>query len=96
MIKNNTILLIGALWLANAFSASPSPVDRFISDKEFCAYMASLPENESESFLARYQAAMGAAVSFLRQKNPKTTETQALFSIKAKCDEALGRLTHYK
>lgn len=58
--------------------------------------MASLPENENESFLARYQVAMDAAVSFLRQKNPKTTDTQALFSIKAKCDEALNKLTHYK
>ena len=96
MIKRTAISLIGVFGAMAAFSASPSPVDKFIIDKEFCAYMASLPENESERFLARYQAAMGAAVSFIRQQDQRTTETQAIFAIKAKCDVALRKSIHYK
>jgi hypothetical protein len=96
MIRKSAILLVSALGMANAMSASPSPVDKFVADKEFCAYMASLPENESETFLTRYQAAMDAAISFVRKKNPRATDTQAIFSIKAKCDIALNGLAHYK
>jgi|GEM_PF-1045149 len=96
MIRKSTTLFIGAFWMAIATSAPQTPLDRFIADKEFCAYMASLPENESEAFLARYQAAMNAALSFVRKKNPKATDTQAIFSIKAKCDVALSGLIHYK
>ncbi len=58
--------------------------------------MVSLPENDSEEFLARYQAAMQAAISFVREKKKKTTETQAIFEIKAKCDAALNSMLHYK
>ncbi|RST49584.1 hypothetical protein [Variovorax sp. DXTD-1] len=96
MIKKFAILLIGACWAASAMSAPQSPVDKFVADKEFCAYMASLPENESGTFLTRYQAAMDAAISFVRKKNPGATDTQAIFSIKAKCDAALDGLAHYK
>ncbi|WP_139188749.1 hypothetical protein [Variovorax sp. OV700] len=96
MIRKSAVLLVSALWMANAMSASQSPVDKFVADKEFCAYMASLPENESETFLTRYQAAMNAAVSFVRKKNPRATDTQAIFSIKARCDVALNGLAHFK
>ncbi|MDR6890662.1 hypothetical protein J2X67_005208 [Variovorax sp. 3319] len=58
--------------------------------------MVSLPENESEIFLSRYKAAMDAAIFFVQDKNPGATDTQAIYSLKAKCDEALDRRTHYE
>ncbi|RSZ39933.1 MULTISPECIES: hypothetical protein [unclassified Variovorax] len=96
MIKKTALLFAGFCWAAVATSATVTPLDRFIADREFCAYMVSLPENDSEEFLARYQAAMQAAISFVREKKKKTTETQAIFEIKAKCDAALNSMLHYK
>jgi hypothetical protein len=96
MIKKSAIFLIGGLWMASAMSERLSPLEKFIADKEFCAYMASLPGNESETFQTRYEAAMGAAISFLRKRNSKPTETEAILMIKAKCDAALSGLAHYK
>ncbi|MBB3639270.1 hypothetical protein [Variovorax atrisoli] len=99
MINKTVILCGGLFWTSVASSATatpPTPLDRFISDREFCAYMASPPENESEEFLARYQAAMHAAISFVRQKKKTKTQTQAIFEVRAKCDAALNSLLHYK
>lgn len=96
MTKRVAILLFTLLSVESASSAPKTPVDEFISDSEFCAYMASPPENNAKEFLSRYQAAMQDATSFLRQQNKNMTETQAIFSIKAKCDEALTSLLHYK
>lgn len=87
---------MGISLAALAIPAPPSPLEMFIADRDFCAYMAAPPENESEAFLERYQAAIQRAVSFIRKNNPSATETQALFSIKARCDEALNSMLHYK
>jgi len=99
MINKTVILCGGLFWTSIASSATatpPTPLDRFIADPEFCAYMASPPENESEEFLARYQAAMHAAISFVRQKKKTKSQTQAIFEVRAKCDAALNSLLHYK
>jgi hypothetical protein len=98
MINKAVILGVGFFWTSIASSATATPLDRFIADREFCAYMVSLPENESEAFLARYQAAMRAAISFvIEAKKAKTqTQTQAIFEIRAKCDAALNSRLHYK
>jgi len=99
MINKTVILCGGLFWTSIASSATatpPTPLDRFIADPEFCAYMASPPENESEEFLARYQAAMRAAISFVSQKKKTKTQTQAIFEVRAKCDAALNSLLHYK
>ena len=100
MINKAVILGVGFFWTSIASSATATPLDRFIADREFCAYMVSLPENESEAFLARYQAAMRAAISFvIEAKKTKTqtqTQTQAIFEIRAKCDAALNSMLHYK
>lgn len=95
MIEKTAILCAGLLWTAIAASATATPLEKFIADREFCAYMV-LPENDSEEFLARYQTAMRAAISFIREKNKRTTETQAIFEVKAKCDAALNSMLHYK
>lgn len=58
--------------------------------------MVSLPENESEAFLARYQAAMRAAISFVSEAKKTKTQTQAIFEIRAKCDAALNSMLHYE
>lgn len=96
MIKSTAILLIGVSLASLSIAAQRSPLDKFIADREFCAYMAGLPENDSKEFLERYQTAMRGAVSFIRKNNQKMTENEALFSIKAKCDEALNSMLHYK
>jgi len=98
MINKTVILCGGLFWAATASSATATPLDRFIADREFCAYMVSPPENDSEEFLARYQAAMRAAISFVsaKKKTKTQTHTQALFEIRAKCDAALNSMLHYK
>jgi hypothetical protein len=96
MRKKLLFIFVGIFGVALAASASRSPLEKFIEDKEFCAYMAALPENDSGEFLKRYQAAIHNAVSFIRKNNQNTTESQALFSVKAKCDEALKSMLHYK
>jgi hypothetical protein len=96
MLKKILIIFVGIFGVALAASASRSPLEKFIEDKEFCAYMAALPENDSGEFLKRYQVAIHNTVSFIRKNNQNTTESQALFSIKAKCDEALNSMLHYK
>jgi|LNAP01.1.fsa_nt_gb hypothetical protein len=95
MFKKFVVSLVGTFWAMSMVAAPKSPVDKFIADKEFCAYMASLPENDSQEFLARFQAAMQAAVLFIRHRDPGITETEALFSMKARCDAALIGLVHY-
>ncbi len=96
MPKGFVIWIIGVCVAANTSATPNSPVDRFIIDKEFCAYMASPPENDSEEFLARYEAAMHTAVAFILQHDPESTETKALFLMKKKCDMALNDLVHYR
>jgi len=96
MINKAVILGVGFFWTSIASSATATPLDRFIADREFCAYMVSLPENESEAFLARYQAAMRAAISFVIEAKKTKTQTQAIFEIRAKCDAALNSRLHYK
>lgn len=96
MINKAVILGVGFFWTSIASSATATPLDRFIADREFCAYMVSLPENESEAFLARYQAAMRAAISFVSGAKKTKTQTQAIFEIRAKCDAALNSMLHYK
>lgn len=96
MKKAAAAWLIGVSWAAGAISAPPSPLDLFVADKEFCAYMASLPEQDDEKFLARYEAAMREAVAFIRHENARMTNTQAIFEVKARCDAALNGLIHYK
>ena len=77
MINKAVALGIGIWWTAVAASAAVTPLERFIADREFCAYMVSPPENDSDEFLARYQAAMRAAISFVREKKKAKKETQA-------------------
>lgn len=96
MINKTVILCGGLFWAATSSSATATPLDRFIADREFCAYMASPPENDSEEFLARYQAALRAAISFVSAKKKTKTQTQAIFEIRAKCDAALNSMLHYR
>lgn len=96
MPKRFVAWIIGACAAASASATPDSPVDRFIVDEEFCAYMASPPENDSEEFLVRYEAAMRTAVAFILQRDPESTETKALFLMKEKCDVALNDLAHYR
>ena len=71
MIKRITISFLIALAAAAAISsACPSPLDRFVADGEFCAYMVSPPEGVADVFLARYQAAVQ---SVTRQERPSKT-----------------------
>jgi len=58
--------------------------------------MASLPEQDDEKFLARYEAAVREAVAFLRHENARTTNTQAIFEVRARCDAALNGRVHYQ
>ena len=85
MLKKLLFIFVGIFGVVLAASASRSR-----------AYMAALPENDSGEFLKRYQTAIHDAVLFIRKNNQNTTESQALFSIKAKCDEALNSMLHYK
>ena len=96
MINKAVILGVGFFWTSIASSATATPLERFIADREFCAYMVSLPENESEAFLARYQAAMRAAISFVIEAKKTKTQTQVIFEIRAKCDAALNSMLHYE
>jgi len=50
----------------------------------------------TEAFLARYQAAMRAAISFVIEAKKTKTQTQVIFEIRAKCDAALNSMLHYK
>ena len=91
MIMKMLICFLGALAVTTAISsACPSPLDRFVADEEFCAYMVSPPEGETEVFLARYQSAMKSAISFMHQTNQSMSETQAIFTIRSKCDAVLN------
>jgi hypothetical protein len=96
MIRQSLTILISISWMTSAMSRPQSPIEEFVADKEFCAYMASLPENESETFLVRYQAAMEAAMSSVRTSNPAATDTQIIFSMKVRCDEALNGRAHHQ
>lgn len=96
MIKRPAISFVVLLCGVAAVAAPRSPVDEFVLDKEFCAYMASTPGYESDTFLVRYQAAMQAAVLFIWHEMPQTSYTQAIFEIRAQCDEALEQLIHYR
>jgi hypothetical protein len=96
MKKRAAILFFSCLSFASANPLSLTPVDRFIADRDFCAYMVSLPEHDAEEFLKRFQAAMSSATSFIRHEDQYLTEAQAIFSVKKKCDEALASLLHYK
>ena len=91
MIKRIAISFLIALAAAAAISsACPSPLDRFVADGEFCAYMVSPPEGVADVFLARYQAEVQSVIAFLRQADRSMSETQALFAIRAACDTALN------
>ncbi len=96
MNKKEVITFIGICWASLAHAAPATPLEEFIADGEFCAYMAALPENDSAEFLKRYEAAMRGAISFIRDKNKDMTETQALFLIKDQCDVALNSMLHDK
>jgi hypothetical protein len=96
MKKRAAILFFSCLSFASANPLSLTPVGRFIADRDFCAYMVSLPEHDAEEFLKRFQAAMSSATSFIRHEDQYLTEAQAIFSVKKKCDEALASLLHYK
>lgn len=87
----------GLLFGATA-AAGPalSPVDSFVADKEFCAYMVALPETEDDAFVARYAAAMQAAVTYMQHREPRITQTKAFFAMRAKCDMALKKRIHYR
>ena len=77
-----------------AIADASSPLRDFVRDREFCAYMASPPEDDREAFLARYQAALHAVMAFIRKSQPRATDTQAIFLVKAACDEALRSGIH--
>ncbi|MFM9925685.1 hypothetical protein VLK31_22035 [Variovorax sp. H27-G14] len=96
MTKKYVTIFVGIFWAALANSAPTTPLQNFIADREFCAYMAALPENDSKIFLERYEIAMRGAIAFIRKNNQKMSEDQALFSIKAQCDAALNSMLHYK
>lgn len=72
-----------------ALASPPSALERFVADNEFCAYMVSTPDGESEALLSRYEAALEAAVASLRQDTP-LSRTRALLAIRARCDAVLA------
>ena len=76
------------LFCSMALAFPPSAMERFVTDKEFCAYMVSTPDGETEAFLIRYEAALEAAVESLRQ-NTALSRSRALFANRARCDAAL-------
>lgn len=82
----NSLLLVCSV----AVASPPSALERFVADSEFCAYMVSVPDGESEVLLRRYEAALEAAVASLRQNTP-LSRSRALFAIRARCDAVLAQ-----
>lgn len=81
----NSLLLVCSVALASP----PGALERFLADSEFCAYRVSAPDGESEVLLRRYEAALEAAVTSLRQDRP-LSRSRALFAIRARCDAVLA------
>jgi hypothetical protein len=97
MIKKASLSAILLPLLFNPTGAQmATPLDRFVANVDFCAFMVSPPDGETDEFIERYQAALGAALASLLQSqssSPPTqgTVTQALFALRGRCEATLLR-----
>lgn len=97
MIKKASLSTILFPLLFNPTGAQmATPLDRFVANVDFCAFMVSPPDGETDEFIERYQAALGPALASLLQSQPpgppiQGTVTQALFILRGRCEATLLR-----
>jgi hypothetical protein len=97
MIKKAPLSAILLTFLYNlACAQTVTPLDRFVTNVDFCAFMVAPPDGQTDEFIERYQAALNAALTSLRQRSPSSAPTQealtqALFALRGRCETTLLR-----